>query len=154
MKSEPQWTYNQSNYRIHCSCWSWFNCAFVFKDRRMRKNKLPTVVGYSVVKLLQPWHLTQNAWEEDFQCFVVKMLVEITIWMWFRLISHSPRYHPIVYYILNYADNISTNLVIANFRYKSIKYFLYNTEEALKGTVLHCMQMSPQLVPNPWIFTP
>ena len=49
--NDPNHKLYQSNNRIPRNCCSWFNGAFIFKERRIRRNKLPTVAGYSVVKL-------------------------------------------------------------------------------------------------------
>ena len=59
----------RSKYIIPRNYCSWFNRALIFKERRMRRNKLPTVAGYSVVKLssnfsasstfLSSWNLTR-----------------------------------------------------------------------------------------------
>ena len=45
--NSPWW----SKCSIPCHYCSWFNYASIFKERRMRRNKLPAVAGYSAVKL-------------------------------------------------------------------------------------------------------
>ena len=44
---------DSKNYRISRNCCSWFKSAFICKERRMRRNKLQTTLGYSVVKLIR-----------------------------------------------------------------------------------------------------
>ena len=48
---------SDSQVALSCIYWNmkqsdYLNCAFIFKERRMTRNKLPTVAGYSVVDAL------------------------------------------------------------------------------------------------------
>ena len=75
-----------SNYRIPRNYCSWFNCTFIFIEQRMCRNKLPTVAGYSVVKLIILLTKTQTLMEHPLDTWSLSLAQERHHWFCLKVL--------------------------------------------------------------------